>query len=160
MIDKISVTEQDTDIINKWYDDADHVTRDTLNSFISNIMDSYEFDYGSYCHAVSVCMLATANAVGTELSMFQAECTMFDFMKAWLFPNNKCGLRIVDYDTMLYPHYKDNFEKVISSRIWESIQKEAKRILDEDDYKYMSYSRLLHLQSIADGIVPFGYSVR
>ena len=30
---------------------------------------------------------------------------MWDFIIDWMYTSNQCGLRIVDYDDMLYPQY-------------------------------------------------------
>lgn len=83
---------------------------------------------------------------------------MWDFIRDWAFNDNECGLKLVDYDDMLYPQYEYNFEKVISAETWEALQKTAKAKLDEDD-GFVCGSVRNHWQSIVDGHVPFGYVV-
>ena len=83
---------------------------------------------------------------------------MWDFIKDWSFSGNKCGLRIVDYDNMLYPQYDDKFEKTISASIWESLQKEAAENLKDRPTAHPTV--IAHWQSIVDGKVPFGYTVK
>lgn len=53
-------------------------------------------------------------------------------IKQWGFRNNKTGLKLIDYDEMLYPQYKEHFEKVLSASVWESLQERAKEFLNEE----------------------------
>jgi hypothetical protein len=83
---------------------------------------------------------------------------MFDFITGFTKTGNKCGLRLVDFDDMLFPQYDYKFEKTIKKYTWELLQKQAKENLN-GDMRYVSPSVIEHWQSIANGIVPFGYSV-
>ena len=38
-----------------------------------------------------------------------------------IFQNNKTGLKILDYDNLLYPQYENSFIS-ISSKIWKSLK--------------------------------------
>lgn len=83
---------------------------------------------------------------------------MFDFIRDWNFSNNKCGLKIIDYDDMLYPQYYDKFKKTISRETFEELQKEAEENLKNTEYAHPNV--VAHWQSIVDGKVPFGYKIK
>ena len=82
---------------------------------------------------------------------------MWDFILEWQYSDNKTGLKIIDFDNMLYPQYDYQFDKTISTEIWRAIQAEAKRCLEENPAACLEVVR--HWQRIANGEVPFGYSV-
>lgn len=148
----------------EWFDDAKKQTLDTLPEFVRHIMNDYEHDYGTVCHAISACALAAAWAADKSdgaqggITGFQAGFVMWDFIRKWMYTSNKCGLRIVDYDNMLYPQYEDDYDKVIPQRIWQDIQEEAWKRLQERDDAHPDVKE--HWQSIVDGKVPFGFRVK
>lgn len=145
----------------EWFEEARKQTLDTLSQFIDHLMTDYYHDYGTVCHAIAASALAATYAADSApqggITGFQASFIMWDFIKQWMKSNNKCGLKLVDYDDILYPQYKYKFDKTISQNTWEAIQKEAKRLLKEADYAVDEVR--VHWQSIVDGNVPFGYKV-
>ena len=96
------------------------------------------------------------------LTGFQASVAMWDFIRLFIYRSNQCGLRIVDYDNMLYPQYEYKFEKTISRETWSNIVKTAKKYLEEYENKGNNASANVvnHWKSIVDGNVPFGYTVK
>ena len=145
----------------EWYKEAGEQTTDTLNSFINYIMNDYGHDYGTVCHAFAACALATIHACNKAeqggITMFQASAVMWDIVGQLLYPNNKCGLRMIDYDDMLYPQYDDKFDKTIDSYTFNALQNEAKELLEKDS----AHPHVIaHWQSIVDGVVPFGYKIK
>lgn len=145
----------------EWYKEAKEQTTDTLNDFINHIMNDYEHDYGTVCHAFAACALATIHACNrTEqggITMFQASMVMWKIVRQLLYPNNKCGLRMIDYDNMLYPQYDYKFDKTIDSHTFNTLQNEAKKLLEEGSAHPLV---IAHWQSIVDGVVPFGYKIK
>lgn len=153
----------------KWFTEAKKQTIETLPAFINHIMNDYEHDYGTICHAVSACALAAAYSANKHeqgsITGFQAGFVMWDFIKQWMFENNKTSLKIIDYDDMLYPQYEKKFDKVISKETFESLQKAAKDLLNE----HMSTSEgqrdvhpdvVKHWKTIVSGDVPFEYKIK
>lgn len=145
----------------EWYKEAEEQTTDTLNSFINHIMNDYEHNYGTICHALSACALATIYACNKAeqggITMFQASMVMWGIVRQLLYPDNKCGLRMIDYDDMLYPQYDDKFDKTIDSYTFNALQNEAKELLEKDS----AHPHVIaHWQSIVDGVVPFGYKIK
>ena len=164
MSDKIFVSELDTDIINAWYDSAKDVTRNTLDEFISNIMDKHCFDYGAYVHAIAVCAIATSWACGVELSGYQASMVGLQFVNEWTYGNVKTGISIRNWDDMLYPQYRCKFEKTIPMEVWVRVQEQAKEKLNNiktnpNEFSYINEDVVNHWESIAKGKIPFGYTI-
>ena len=145
----------------EWFSEAAKMTIDKLPDFVDRMTHGYNHDYGTAVHAVSACALAAAWAAcgedDTGLSGFQAGFVMWDFIKNWTKFGNECGLKLVDYDDMLYPQYAEKFEKTICKDTWEMIRKKAIENLEKikEAHPYV----IEHWKKIANGDVPFGYRV-
>jgi len=142
-----------------WFKEAIKIDEKGLLDFFTRIVHGYNHDYGTMCHAVAACALAAAWASCKEigLSSFQAGFVMWDFIKNWTYTTNECGLKIIDYDNMLYPQYSDKFDKNIDKDTWKAIQEKAKANLDKENFACGSV--IHHWKSIVEGYVPFGYRV-
>lgn len=146
----------------EWFQEAKKQTRDTLGQFIDHLMTDYQHDYGTICHAIAAAALAATYAADNSpqggITGFQAGFIMWDFIKQWMYPTNTCGLKIVDYDNMLYPQYERHFDKTIPSHTWELLQAQAKELLKTEAHD--AHNEVYkHWQSIANGQVPFGYII-
>lgn len=130
------------DFRDKYYDKAKKQTFETLPEFFNEMFEG-SFDYGSICCAVAASALAAASAANHHkkagITGFQAGAVMWEFIQQWNYVSNKCGLRIIDYDNMLYAQYSDNFEKTISKSTFEALQKQAQVSLDKDKADYEKY---------------------
>ena len=146
----------------EWFKEANQQTIETLPDFLNHLTEDYYHDYGTICHAITAAALAAVNAVDKTsqggITGFQASCIMWDFIRQWMYPNNTCGLKLVDYDNMLFPQYSDHFEKTISPEAWNKVQARAKELLAETADAHPVVRA--HWQSIVDGQVPFGYVVK
>lgn len=134
-----------------------------LPEFLTELMSS-DIDYNTIVKAIGTGAVATAYAMNNcpngGISGFQAGFVMWEFIKQWMYTNNKCGLRLVDYDNMLFPQYDYKFEKVISKETWELLQKEAKRRLEENEKQPFAHEKVVaHWKSIINGKIPFGYKI-
>ena len=72
------------------------------------------------------------------------------------------GLKILNYDDMLYPQNEDEFKVIISKKIMDSLKKEARRKLEEHaDHlnRYVSPKVLKHWIKLATGESPYGLEV-
>lgn len=159
---KKKVTEE-MGLHKEWYVDAKNQTLETLPDFIKGLLDDYEHDYGTICHAL------TAGAIGSMWAMekhpqggitgFQAGCIMWEFIRNWNKTSNKTGLKLVDYDNMLYPQYEDKFDKTISKSTWNNLKKEATVQVNDKENGKMHEEVWSHMKAISEGVVPFGYTV-
>ena len=135
-------------------------TFEDLIEFLKYVKDSCNSGYGEAPLAIAQASLAVAWYLSREFGItgFQASCTMWDFIQGWTKTNNKCGLRLVDYDDMLFPQYNYKFDKTISNEVWKNLQKQSRELLS-DNTDYVHPHVLAHWKSIVDGKVPFGYYV-
>lgn len=136
-------------------------TFDELVSFIKKIKENYNNGYGTSPRAIAQAALATAWYLSKEFGItgFQAGFVMWDFIFGWRYSDNKCGIKIVNFDDMLYPQYEYKFtNKTLSEDTFRALQKEARnKLKEEGDFAHKRVVQ--HWEAIASGGVPFGYDI-
>lgn len=136
---------------------------DEFSSLISEVENNFNYDYGVAPRSIgALCASLAEKLCGSMgLTNFQASVAMWDFINLFMYRHNKCGLRLVDYDNMLYPQYDYKFEKTISKETWDAIVKTAKEYLEEYENgdSAVNSNVVNHWKSIANGKVPFEYRV-
>ena len=132
---------------------------DDLMNYSQNDRDNYDIGYDTAPRAIAQAALATSYYLADMFGItgFQACFVMWDFIKDWSFRGNKCGLKIVNYDDMLYPQYNHKFQKTIKKDTFEALQKAAENNLKK--HQFSSSAVIKHWKSIVDGNVPFGYII-
>lgn len=160
-MEKQKITENDH-LENEWYEQAKKQTLDSLPGFMKHVLNDYEHDYGTICKAIAACGAAAMWAANkTEqggITGFQAGYINWEVLRAWGFETNT-GAKIINYDNMIYPQYEEYFAKIISQETWNNIQEYAKvRLADNEDY--MNPKVRVHMESIIEGNVPFGYKIK
>lgn len=130
-----------------------------LAAYLKDIEDNYNCGYGVAPRAIAQGALAVAWYLAGKMGItgFQAGFVMWDFVRDWAYRYNDCGLKLVDYDEMLYPQYDHKFEKTIRPHVWEALKKKAKQNLEGAPGAHPNV--IAHWESIVRGEVPFGYSV-
>jgi len=161
-MEKLKITEE-SKVHETWFIDIDKMTMEELPEFLRHLTEDYTHDYGTICHALTAGAVATMWAMNKtgqgEITGFQAGAIMWEFIKRWNYTDNKSGLKITDYDKMLYPQYEGHFtDKTITSNMWKIIQKEALEKYNTVDGAHPDVRK--HWKSIIDGKVPFGYTVK
>lgn len=136
-------------------------TLEDLTAYLKDIEDNYGNGYGCAPRAIAQAAVGVAWYFAGKFGItgFQAGFVMWDFIRDWSYSNNKCGMRMVDYDNMLYPQYGYKFEKTISTDTWHAIQEEAKNRLAEKCEYDVHPNVKAHWESIVAGNIPFGYTV-
>lgn len=146
----------------EWYEQAKEQTTETLPEFIRHLTEDYEHDYGTICHALAAGGIATMWAMNETsqggITGFQAGAIMWEFIRHWNYNHNKAGMKIIDYDNLLYPQYDYKFDKSMSETTWDIIQKEASEKLKEKDYPVHPDVKA-HWESIVEGKIPFGFKI-
>ena len=137
---------------------------DDLVGFLKDVKDNYNIGYGEAPCAMAQASVAVAWYLAKEFGItnFQAGFVMWDFIRDWMYTSNETGMRIIDFDDMLYPQYEHKFQKTITSSTWESLQETAKKKIKKDgeaDYGFAHPEVRKHWESIANGNIPFGYTV-
>ena len=159
---KKTITEE-MKLQDEWYKEAKEQTLETLPEFMRKLAEDYEHDYGTICHAITAAAIGAAWAMNKSdeggITGFQASAIMWEFIKHWYFSNNKLGLRLIDYDNILYPQYEGQFKNTITPEHWERIRKEAKNKLRESKGNTNS-NVIAHWQSIVDGKLPFDFILK
>lgn len=154
------ITEKDG-VYEDWYIEAGEQTLKTLPKFLDKLANKYGHDYGTICHAIAAAAIGGAWAVERSpsggITGFQASCVMWEFIRRWNYSGNKCGLKITDYDNLLYPQYEQYFEKTIDSETWQVIQEEAAKKIKEGRG---NESVTEHWKSIIAGQLPFGFVIK
>lgn len=152
---KKAITEE-MKLQDKWYEEARGMTLEHLPKFLKSLTENYEHDYGTICHAIAAGAIATAWSMDKTptggITGFQAGAVMWKFIRQWLYSNNKCGLKIVDYDDFLHPQSSYKYDKVITKNCWNGIQKEAAKCVAKADEDYQQYEKDLeqYNKDIAD----------
>jgi len=133
-----------------------------LINYLHFVKENCNTDYGVAPRSIAQACLAVGNYLAGEFGItgFQAGFVMWDFIRFWNHESNKCGMRLIDYDDMLYPQHDYKFEKTIDKRTFEALQKAAKERLKEAEKEPVHPKVAEHWQSIVDGKVPFGYSIK
>lgn len=164
-MDKQIITE-DMHLEKEWYDEADQQTMESLPAFIDKMMNRYEHDYGTVCHAIAACALAVINVGADEegLTGFQYGVIMWLLIRHGWHPNNQAGMRLINYDKMLYPQYANNFEKKLDRDVFLKLMEMAKEKIQEaesnENKLYTVAEEVMeHWKKIANGEVPFGYTL-
>lgn len=134
-------------------------TLDDLIEFLTYVKDNCNYDYGVAPRSIAQASLATAwyfsNIFG--ITGFQAGFIMWDFIRDWKYQNNKLGLKIINYDDLLYPQYEDHFDKIMTKPMFEDLQKVAMEKLEKGEN--VAPEVRIHWMRIVNGYVPFGFKV-
>ena len=160
------IMELTQEILKELYSEATRQTLDTLPEFIKHVMNDYELDYNTVVDAVAICAIAGAHTADScdkgGITGFQASGVMWRFIFNWMYPNNRVGMRLINFDDMLYPQYESKFDKLISKRTFEELQEVAKEMIEKSKQSlgFAAPVVLEHWKSIVDGIVPFGYKLK
>lgn len=143
-----------------WYAEAKNQTLETLPKFMERILNEPQ-SYSSIVEAIAACAVGAAWAADRSdnggITGFQGSGVMWRFIQSWMRLEDSCGLKLIDYNKMLYPQYEDEFtKKTINKEIWEAMQKKATELWHEGGGTERVRN---HWRSIMEGNVPFGYTV-
>ena len=153
---------EDMNLQDEWYKRAKSMKPDEFPEFFREMTDDYIHDYGTVCHAMAAvglaAMFAFNNSEGARggITGFQAGCVMWEVIRHMNYEDNKCGLRLLNMDDLLYPQYEHKFT-AISKDTWDAVKKEAQKRLLERGAAHPDV--VAHWESIINGKVPFGLRI-
>ena len=153
---------EDMRLQDEWYKRAYSMKPDDFPEFFRELTEDYEHDYGTVCHAMAAIGLAAMWAFNKSegarggITGFQAGCVMWKVIRHMNYKDNKCGLRLLNMDDLLYPQYEHKFRS-ISSDTWEAVQKEAQKRLSERGTAHPDV--VAHWKSVVNGEIPFGLRI-
>lgn len=157
------------------YAKAERQTIETLPAFMEEVL-SMDHTYESIVTAIAMCAVAAAWAANNHpnydsvlslgkggITGWQASFVMrvfvWEFVGHWMHKQGSAGMKLVDFDNMLYPQYDYKFnDHTISASTFEALQEKAKNRLETS--KYASKKVRAHWESIVAGTVPFGWEIR
>lgn len=160
-MEKKAITE-DMHLQDEWFKKAESMKPDDFPEFFRELTEDYEHDYGTVCHAMAAIGLAAMWAFNKSegarggITGFQAGCVMWEVIRHMNYEDNKCGLRLLNMDDLLYPQYEHKFRS-ISSNTWEAVQEEAQKRLSERGTAHPNV--VAHWKSIVNGKIPFGLRI-
>lgn len=152
------MTEISKEEIESWFKKTDEST----DNFIKRI-SKLEHSYDSIVHAVAASAVKAAWQMNDTpqggITGFQAGAVMWEFIRRWM--HFEGPLKLITYRNMLYPQYKNEFNKTISKETWKYLQTEAQNNLNKVTKGKLNASPnvIAHWESIVNGKVPFGYKV-
>lgn len=156
------VITEDMGLQEEWYERAKSMKPEDFPEFFREMTEDYIHDYGTVCHAMAAVGLAAMFAFNNSegacggITGFQAGCVMWEVIRYMNYENNKCGLRLLDMDDLLYPQYEHKFT-AISKDTWDAVKKEAQKRLLERGAAHPDV--VAHWESIVNGKVPFGLRI-
>lgn len=155
--------EELTKLKESWYEEARKQTTETLSEFIKKLC-TQNHDYNTICYACAAGALASAYAINKSskggITGFQAQAIMWEFLAEWLYEQNK-PLKLVRYENLLYPQYAGEFQNKISKEAGDWLKEKAISLLkEEEDNKYLDPKVREHWEHIANGELPFGFTIK
>lgn len=142
-MEKKEITE-DMGLQKEWYERAKSMKPDEFSEFFRELTEDYEHDYGTVCHAMAAIGLAAMRAFDRSegasggITGFQAGCVMREVIRHMNYESNKCGLRLLDMDNLLYPQFEYKFRS-IDSDTWKAVQREAGNRISESKAAHEKY---------------------
>jgi hypothetical protein len=161
---KLKLSEEtDKDVLEQWHKDAKEVnTPADLAVFVGKLCNDYIHDHGTIVHARLAAMLAAQHVVDRSdqggITGFQAGCLGWMLVKECLAYGQEGSMRLLQFNDMLYPQHDDRFASDLMKGTWQDLQERAAKLLAQQDAASAKVRE--HWQSIVDGKVPFGWTVR
>jgi hypothetical protein len=154
--------KRDKEVLDGWRQEAAAMTVEKLPEFLRKLREDYVHDYGTICHAIAAAGIAAMKSVNRSpqggITGFQAGCIMWGVIVGWMTHYEGHPLVLHDFHDMLYPQQQDKFT-TISQDTWDWLQKQAAGKMNGAE-GLVADGVVAHWQSIVDGKVPFGYTVR
>lgn len=153
------ITEQDN-LNLEWYKQSrKNMNESEMKDFNNQLFNEYDHDYGTLCHAVASSTLAHLNNLLYKEGMTGMQASFVTWEIINIMFNIKVGAKLTKFDDMLFPQYEDKFkDNTISSYTFNLLQEKAKESLADSEHMALRVKN--HMQSIVDGVVPFGYAIK
>ena len=157
---RIPITEE-SGVHKAWKEEAEQVDSISgLTVFVNHLMEDYEHDYGTICHAIVAAMTATYKLINSSpqggITGFQASCIGWEMVSLFM-GKTEGGRRMLNNNDLLFPQNADKF-RTISTETAAWIKEEARLRIRSAD-KLVHPDVLAHWKRIAEGEIPFGLSV-
>lgn len=160
-------TESTTDVRQKFPEEDKEMLRQlwaqepaSVDEFIKYLDKTFEFDYGTICHAIAAAGIAAMKQMDKtsqgDITGFQANAIMWIFIRNW--GGYGGPMQLINYEQMLFPQSAEHFAKEITPACFEWLKARARDTLTNAES--MAPEVRAHLISILEGNVPFGYTIK
>ena len=133
---------------------------ESIDEFIRYLDRTFEFDYGTICHAIAAAGIAAMKRMDKTsqggITGFQANAIMWIFVRNW--GGYGGPMQLINYEQMLFPQSAEHFAKEITPDCFEWLKTKARDTLTNAES--LAPEARAHLISIIEGNVPFGYTVK
>lgn len=147
--------------------DVERIKNDVATPFeelLKNIDRDYCLDYGSVVMAIGAIAASAVKRANMMpfggITGHQASFVMWEMVRHLTMRDGPA--RILYFEDMLYPQYSEKFEPTIAKETHEWLIEQAKNKLAEakSSGTHIHEAVEAHWKSIADGKIPFNYSVK
>lgn len=144
-------------------------TLEQLNTFTNELVEYCQTlpepdYYEETVNATTAISLAAARMFTYKfgLTVFQTGAVMWGIIDNTITEDHDVGMKMLNFNNMLYPQYEHRFEKSIPPEVWHTIQKRAKELIEENEKSdFKAHKNVVaHWKSIVDGKIPFGFIVK
>lgn len=146
----------------EWFHKAKNCTKTEDLVVMFNELQEYKHDYSTIVNAFSAFLIASFNVmINSEnggISGWQGSFIAWSVFRE--LQGIDCPTSLINYEDMLYPQNQENFKLHIDSNSWEWVQDAARKLIDNVEKNKAHHKVLAHWQSIVDGKIPFGYTLR
>lgn len=143
----------------EWHEEARKQTAETLPAFLTKLLNEYQHDYGTICHAMAAAGVGAVMAIEHSpqggITGFQAGAVMWEFCRSWM-QWSEAPRRLLDFNDALYPQNEDRF-RAVSAETAEWLKKQAANMLSEQTGAHPDVRA--HWERVAAGEMPFGFRV-
>ena len=137
----------------KWLDEIKTIdTKAKLNRYVDKVMYGYEHDFGTYIHALAVCVKAFIKVHGKRLSDLQVDFLMFEIIREVFGKKDPIAIKLVQFGWLLYPQSVYKCEFRITKEAHNRIIDCAKQLLLTD--KTAEKVVRDHWEKLASGWLP------
>lgn len=108
--------ETDHELIETWWAEAGRCQSiDDATMLAQRLLDDYQHDYGTICHAIGAASYAMAQAMNASpsghITGFQAGAVQWMWLRHWNQWESE-PRRLVEYNDLLYPQYDERFSTI------------------------------------------------
>lgn len=141
------------EIKEQWLEEVKTInSKNKLDRFVKKVMQGYEHDYGTYVWALSVCTKAFIRYYGSAMTGLQASFLMWQIIRDTFGKQDKIGLQLVEYESVLFPQTLNRLEITFDDEMHQKVMELAKQYLVE--HKDANEKVREHWEKVASGWLP------
>jgi len=149
----IETSKEFKEIEKGWYKEIDTLTSQAkFNNFVKKLTSGYEHDFGTSLRALACIVNATIRFYGGGLTNMQASFLMWQIIRTTFNKKDKLGLKMLEYEWLLYPQLLYRFDFVIDDDTHKKLIDLAKENLVKSPNAVKEVKE--HWEKLASGWLP------